>query len=267
MRNFWNVAAFFTVTGALLCVPITNGSPLTAGTAATGAQTSGGGPERVLFDLANQERKANGVAPLVWDDSLASAARRHAMIMAEHGAISHQFADEPDLSARLSAAGARFGVVAENVAVGPSAGAIHAGWMKSPPHRANLLDPALTSLGIGVAERNGDLFAVEDFSRATASLSLAAQESRVGAELEKLGLRILEDNEDARRTCMLGPGHESGKGNLFLFQYSSSDLDKLPRTLEREIRTGRYRTAEVGACGPEHAAGFSNYQIAVVLNE
>jgi len=38
--------------------------------------------------------------------------------------------------------------------------------MHSPPHRANLLDKDMDSVGIGVVERNGELFAVEDFSKA-----------------------------------------------------------------------------------------------------
>jgi hypothetical protein len=38
--------------------------------------------------------------------------------------------------------------------------------MKSPQHRASILDTAMDSDGIGAAERNGQLFAVEDFSKA-----------------------------------------------------------------------------------------------------
>jgi hypothetical protein len=229
------------------------------------AQAGLAAAERALFDSANQERKAMGLGLLMWDESLAGAARRHAAIMAQHNALSHQFPDEPDLSARLSSAGAHFSLVAENVAVGPSAAEIHAGWMKSPPHRANLLDPMLDRLGVGVVEKDGALFAVQDFSRAVASLSLEAQEGRVSAVLRKQGLRIAETNGDARRTCMLGPGHVTGKGNLFSFQYTTSDIDQMPQSLRHEIQTGQYQTAEVGACVPDNKAGFSNYKIAVLL--
>jgi uncharacterized protein YkwD len=38
--------------------------------------------------------------------------------------------------------------------------------MKSPQHRANILDGDMDSTGIGVVKRNGQLFAVEDFSKA-----------------------------------------------------------------------------------------------------
>ena len=38
--------------------------------------------------------------------------------------------------------------------------------MNSPPHRANILDPEMDSLGVAVIERNGELFAVQDFALA-----------------------------------------------------------------------------------------------------
>jgi uncharacterized protein YkwD len=38
--------------------------------------------------------------------------------------------------------------------------------MNSPAHRDNLLDRELDSIGIAVVERGGQLFAVQDFSRA-----------------------------------------------------------------------------------------------------
>jgi uncharacterized protein YkwD len=38
--------------------------------------------------------------------------------------------------------------------------------MKSPPHRANILDRDMDSIGIGVVEQRGQLFAVEDLSQA-----------------------------------------------------------------------------------------------------
>ena len=47
--------------------------------------------ERELFASVNQARRAQGLAPLRWDESLAAAARRHAEVMAEHGSVQHGF--------------------------------------------------------------------------------------------------------------------------------------------------------------------------------
>jgi len=38
--------------------------------------------------------------------------------------------------------------------------------MKSPPHRANILDRDMDSIGVGVVEQGGQFFAVEEFSQA-----------------------------------------------------------------------------------------------------
>ena len=122
--------------------------------------------ERELFASVNQARRAQGLAPLRWDESLATAARRHAEVMAEHRSAQHGFEGEPSLSARVKQAGVHFSWLAENVIQGPSPEFIHEQFMKSPPHRANILDRDMDSIGVGVVEQGGQLFAVEDFSQA-----------------------------------------------------------------------------------------------------
>ena len=77
-------------------------------------------------------------------------------------------------------------MIAENVAEGPSAEFIHTSWMNSPHHRANLLDPDLTAIGISVvlsADHNGRgmLFAVQDFSQSVARLNVQQQGRRKSA--------------------------------------------------------------------------------------
>jgi len=122
--------------------------------------------ERELFAAANQTRRAQGLTPLRWDESLATAARRHAKVMAERGSAQHEFEGEPSLSARVKRAGAHFSWLSENVTQGPTPEFIHTQFMKSPAHRANILDRDMDSIGIGVVEHGGQLFAVEDFSQA-----------------------------------------------------------------------------------------------------
>lgn len=122
--------------------------------------------ERDLFASVNQARRAQGLSPLRWDETLATAARRHAEIMAEHGSAQHGFEGEPGLSARVKLVGAHFTWLSENVTQGPSPEFIHTQFMKSPLHRANILDKDMDSIGVGVVEQGGQLFAVEDFSQA-----------------------------------------------------------------------------------------------------
>ena len=87
-------------------------------------------------------------------------------MMAERRSAQHGFEGEPGLSARVKQAGAHFSWLSENVTQGPSPEFIHTQFMKSPPHRANILDRDMDSIGVGVVEQRGQLFVVEDFSLA-----------------------------------------------------------------------------------------------------
>ncbi len=122
--------------------------------------------ERELFAAVNQSRRAQGLAPLRWDDALAAAARRHAEVMAQRGSAQHGFQGEPSLTTRVKQAGARFSWLSENVTQGPTPRFIHSQFINSPSHRANILDRDMDSIGVGVVEQGGRLFAVEDFSQA-----------------------------------------------------------------------------------------------------
>jgi uncharacterized protein YkwD len=129
------------------------------------AQQGSESVERQIFDAANQARRAQGLASLKWNAGLAHAAAQHAAAMARQNYLSHQLPSEPGLSARAARAGVYFISLSENVAQGPNAANLSNQWAQSPEHRQNLLDPDMNVIGIGVADRNGELFAVEDFAK------------------------------------------------------------------------------------------------------
>ena len=130
------------------------------------AQTGASAAEQQLFAGVNRARKAQGLPELKWNEALAAAARRHAGVMAHHGSAEHGFPGEPTLASRANQAGARFVYLAENVIRGTSAEGIQEEFLKSTHHRANILDSDMDSIGVGVVDRGGQLFAVEDFSKA-----------------------------------------------------------------------------------------------------
>lgn len=233
----------------------------------TGAFAQEPGPAQTLFQSANRERAAKGLGLLKWDTTLAAAALGHAQRMAAQNTLSHQLPGEPDMLARAKQAGAHFSALAENVAEGPSAESIHEQWMHSPPHRANLLDPQLNSVGIATAERGGILFAVEDFSLAIQKLSVEQQEGIVEEKLAASGLHLLNDRADARRSCVLDNGYAGSHTPSFVLHYATPDIQTLPDMLEKRIQTGKYHSAAVGACPSDSKLGFSNYRIAVLLFE
>ena len=185
--------------------------------------------------------------------------------MADQTDLSHRLPGEPSLDERAARAGARFSQVGENIAVGPQAPAIHTGWMHSPGHRANILDVHFTALGVGVIEDDGELYAVEDFSVAVASLAIKAQEEKVTALLAAQGLRVSSEREKARKLCSDESG-ATGDRAMLILRYEAADISKLPEPVEQEIRSSKFRQAAVGACqARESAAGIARFRITVLL--
>jgi len=229
--------------------------------AANGQQM--GNAERKLFDSLNRERAAHQLPELKWDASLAKAAHQHAALMAQRNDLSHQLRGEGDVKERASSAGARFTVIAENIAEGPDAETIHSMWMKSPHHRANILDGDVTAVGIATVPGSKYLFAVQDFSRAVENLSLREQEKQIGSLLHARGLQIKAANGDARKTCAMNDGY-AGKPST-MFRFEGGDLSELPDPVKLKIKSGKYRFASVGACSPDSANRFARYRIAVLL--
>jgi Cysteine-rich secretory protein family len=223
--------------------------------------------EQYLFSAANTERAQRGLRPLRWDMSLFQAAVYHAQEMAVRESISHQYDGEPDLSARGEGAGARFSEIAENVAEAPSAVMIQEAWMNSPPHRANLLDPRVDSIGISVVSRDGQLYAVEDFDHSVVKLSVEQQESAVQELLASTvsSVRVLPSSDDARRTCAMERGYAGSRQPWFTVRYTAADLTRLPSMLQQKLASGKYSAAEVGACAAQDTQHFSAYSIAVIL--
>jgi uncharacterized protein YkwD len=122
--------------------------------------------ERSLYQSINHERRAAGLPTLRWDDALASAARQHAGVMAAQHSVAHVFSGEPSLPGRATQAGAHFSWLSENIVEASDAGMAHTQFMNSPTHRANILDSDMDTVGIGVVERAGRLYVVEDFEKA-----------------------------------------------------------------------------------------------------
>lgn len=118
---------------------------------------------RELYYLVNNERAANGLGGVGWNDQLGGLAQGWSDHMAANGDFSHQ-----DLNAILNSPGWEgFSGLGENIisgGCGISSGQIHQAWMNSAAHRANILGN-FNAIGIGVSCNGGTLAAVEDFGR------------------------------------------------------------------------------------------------------
>lgn len=225
--------------------------------------------EQYLQSAADQERAAEGLPPLKRDPALVAAAHDHALRMVANQAISHQFPGEPELATRAGDTGARFSKISENVAEGPTPIEIQSAWMRSPGHRRNILDRDVDSVGIAVISSHGQLYAVEDFERTVARLSLAQQESAVAALIAPSGVQILPANSqahaDARATCATESGFPGTRKPYFIMRFSAAELNRLPAALQSKLATGELHHAAVGACPTPGNGTFTSYSIAVLL--
>lgn len=118
--------------------------------------------ELEAFRLVNDERVANGLAPLSMDLDLRAVARAHSQDMTARGYFDHTNPDGDDPFDRMAAAGITYSTAAENIAwnqgwADPAQKAVD-GWMGSSGHRANILNPALTRTGMGVSVTSGGAY-------------------------------------------------------------------------------------------------------------
>ena len=128
-----------------------------------------------LFRGTNSLRTRAGRGTLAGNPALAAAAGSFAEFMARTDRYGHD-ADGSNPSSRATGAGYDACIVAENIAyqalstrfsTGELVQALLDGWMDSPGHRANLLAPEITELGVAIArsERSGKYYGVQLFGR------------------------------------------------------------------------------------------------------
>ncbi len=129
--------------------------------------------ERVV-ERTNAFRKAQGLQPVQANAHLRAAAREFARFMAESGKYSHT-ADGRKPAQRSAAQGYDACIVSENIAYlyrsqGYDAPALARemveGWKQSPEHREAMVDPAVSQIGVGIAQSaSGRYYGVQMFGR------------------------------------------------------------------------------------------------------
>jgi uncharacterized protein YkwD len=129
--------------------------------------------EDLVFELTNQHRRAKGVAPLSKDDELREVARAYSNDMLVRRFFDHTTPDGVSFHERIASNYHHWvRSIGENIwsawGYKPSnalslAKEIVDDWLSSPGHRAILLDPDFTHLGVGVSARNGTILATQEF--------------------------------------------------------------------------------------------------------
>ena|SRR5215831_3983210 len=94
--------------------------------------------------------------PLSASRALDEAAAEHARDMARKDYFEHRGSDGSEPRDRVRRAGYKSRLTGENIALGPeSAEEVVAGWLHSPGHCENIMDPRFRDIGIGLASGPG----------------------------------------------------------------------------------------------------------------
>jgi uncharacterized protein YkwD len=106
------------------------------------------------------------VPPLTASRKLNDAAMDHARDMARRKYFEHEGRDGSQPRDRVRRAGYESRLTGENIAYGPvSAEEVVAGWLASPGHCENIMDPRFVDIGVGVAigRKRGQIYWVQNF--------------------------------------------------------------------------------------------------------
>ena len=160
------------IIAALIAVALT--TSVNAGDAIVGRESDATIRARVV-DLVNDARskgrrcgseRFSAAPPLGVSPKLSDAANDHARDMARKKLFDHRGSDGSQPKDRVLRAGYASRLTGENIAFGPaSAEEVVSGWLASPGHCENIMDPRFQHIGVGLAtgRKRGRIYWVQDF--------------------------------------------------------------------------------------------------------
>lgn len=117
-----------------------------------------------IVHQANADRERYGLPTLQVSQTLSQAALAKAQDMLSNNYFAHVSPNGTKPWFWFSSMGYNYSFAGENLAVGYSdAAELQSSWMASPKHRANLLSPQYTEIGIGIVYRSEQPIVVQFF--------------------------------------------------------------------------------------------------------
>lgn len=160
--------------------------------------------QRLMLELINADRRTEGLNPVIWDTQAAQIGAAHAQEMASSDYLSHWNLQGYGPDVRYGLSGGT-DTVMENVYLyeyryddGRAAPisdwpqvirAAHTALMESPGHRANILDPSHTHVGIGIAYNatTGNVRIAQEFINRYVKLDSMPRTARLGDSVDVKG--------------------------------------------------------------------------------
>lgn len=119
----------------------------------------------IVLSAINRIRISEGLHALVYEEPSSHAATLHAEELVRRKLLSHRNLNGERVAERYRFAGGTGTKAGENLGAGDSIESILVGWMKSPSHRSNLLNPEWYRIGCGQAQTDkGRIVLVAIFS-------------------------------------------------------------------------------------------------------
>ena len=116
-----------------------------------------------VLRLVNQERAKAGLSSLTTNPTLIAAANKRAQESRQ--SFSHTRPNGTSFSTALDEYGVAYRTSGENIAYGQrTPQEVVSGWMNSPGHRANILNPNFNKIGIGVYQHGGTIYWAQLFT-------------------------------------------------------------------------------------------------------
>ena len=125
--------------------------------------------ESEIFRLVNIERKKAGVNTLSYSNTMQKYARMKSEDMAVRKYFDHRDTQGNLITENMENDGVKYSSWGENIAYigGESADVLASefmrNWMNSPGHRANILSPKFTGIGVGVYKSGNTVYATQEF--------------------------------------------------------------------------------------------------------
>jgi uncharacterized protein YkwD len=151
-----------------------------------------GEAEALMRELVNRDRAKYGLGPLALAQDVSAVARAHSEEMHQTGVVAHVSPRTGSAADRVQAAGIHTSLVLENIARAYGVSEAEEGLMNSPGHRANLLSPRATHIGIGivfgeeVAGRR-EMFVTQVFTRVPPPITATEARNRIHEKIARRG--------------------------------------------------------------------------------
>ncbi len=214
--------------------------------------------EQRLVQQLNQSRAEAGLPPLRVDDRLTKAARVHSQRMIDARTLGHVLPGEEGVAERLADTGLHFGRSGENVGYNSEFDKIQGAFMKSPPHRANILSPDYNLVGIGLVRGEDGLYwATQDFAYGLPQRTVEEAEDLVAQSVKALNASIQRVDVLALRNIACSM---ASKGTMqpqkvmalpgvhYAITYSNTRPEELPDSAKDAAQQRSVAKFAVGVC-------------------